>query len=84
MITLVLAEDHHIVRQALRALLATEKNLKVLSEASDGLEAIELVERYKPDVLILDLMLPRLHGLEVIRRLHSEHSSTRVIVISRG
>ena len=82
MITLVLAEDHHIVRQGLKALLAAEKNFKVLSEAGDGLEALELVSRHKPNVLVLDLMLPRLHGLEVIRRVRTEHLATRVIVLS--
>jgi two-component system, NarL family, response regulator NreC len=82
MTTLVLAEDHHIVRQGLKALLAAEKHFKVLSEAGDGLEALELVSRHKPNVLVLDLMLPRLHGLEVIRRVRAEHASTRVIVLS--
>ena len=82
MTTLVLAEDHHIVRQGLKALLAAGKHFKVLSEAGDGLEALELVSRHKPNVLVLDLMLPRLHGLEVIRRVRAEHASTRVIVLS--
>ncbi len=82
MITLMLAEDHHIVRQGLRALLEGEKDFKLLGEASDGLQALELVARCKPNVLVLDLMIPRLHGLEVARRVHKEHSSTRVIVLS--
>jgi two-component system, NarL family, response regulator NreC len=82
MITLVLAEDHRIVREGLKALLAEEKNFKLVAEASDGLEAVEAVARCKPNVLVLDLMMPRLHGLEVIRRVHSEHPATRVIVLS--
>lgn len=82
MTTLVLAEDHHIVRQGLKALLAGESGFRLLGEAGDGLEAVALVARCKPNVLVLDLMIPRLHGLEVIRRVHAEHAATRVIVLS--
>lgn len=82
MTTIALAEDHHIVRQGLKALLEGEKSFKLLGEASDGLQAVELVARSKPKVLVLDLMIPRLHGLEVIRRVHAEHPETRVIVLS--
>ncbi len=82
MTTIVLAEDHHIVRQGLKALLATEKNFKLLGEAADGMEAVALVGRCKPNVLVLDLMIPRLHGLEVIRQVREEHSATRVLVLS--
>ncbi len=82
MITLVLAEDHHIVRQGLKALLAGVRDFRMLGEAGDGLAALEAVARFKPNVLLLDLMIPRLHGLEVIRRLCAEHSAPRVIVLS--
>lgn len=82
MTTVVLAEDHHIVRQGLKALLAGEKTLQVVGEAADGLATIELVERCKPHVLLLDLAIPRLDGLQVIRRLCAEHSATRIIVLS--
>jgi two-component system response regulator NreC len=81
-ITVVLAEDHHIVRQGLHALLAGERTFKLVGEAGDGLEAVALVGRLKPTVLVLDLMIPRLHGLDVIRRLCAEQSPTRVIVLS--
>jgi two-component system response regulator NreC len=82
MITVVLAEDHHIVRQGLKALLAGVKDFRLLGEAGDGLEAVTLVARFKPNVLLLDLMIPRLHGLEVVRRVHDENPATRVIVLS--
>jgi DNA-binding NarL/FixJ family response regulator len=65
-ITLLLADDHQIVRQGMRALLETEQDFRVIGEAGDGLEAVRLSERLRPDILILDLMLPGLHGLEVI------------------
>jgi DNA-binding NarL/FixJ family response regulator len=82
MITIVLAEDHHIVRQGLKALVAAEKNFRLLGEAGDGLEAVNLVAKHKPNVLLLDLMIPRLHGLEVVRRIREEHPATRVLVLS--
>lgn len=82
MITIVLAEDHHIVREGLKALLTGVKDFRLVGEAGDGMEAVALVGRLKPKVLVLDLMIPRLHGLEVIRRLHAEQSATRVLVLS--
>ena len=62
---IVLADDHPIVRQGLRGLLEAEKDFQVVGEAGDGLEAAALVERVKADVLVLDLMMPGLSGLEV-------------------
>jgi len=82
MTTIVLAEDHHIVRQGLKALLAADKSFRLLGEAGDGLEAMALVERHKPNVLVLDLMMPRLHRLEVIRRVREEQPATHVLVLS--
>jgi DNA-binding NarL/FixJ family response regulator len=81
-ITVVLAEDHQVVRQGLRALLDTEPELSVVGEAADGLEAIGLVERLKPDVLIVDVMMPSLGGLEVTRRVRQRYPHTRVVVLS--
>ena len=81
-ITIVLAEDHHLVRQGFKALLAAEKNFRLLGEAGDGLEAVALVGKLKPTVLVLDLMIPRLHGLEVTRQVRQEHPQTKVIILS--
>jgi DNA-binding NarL/FixJ family response regulator len=80
--TIVLAEDHFLVRQGFKLLLETEKTFRLAGEAGDGLEACELVERLSPDVLVLDLMIPRLHGLEVTRRLHKSRPKTRIIILS--
>ena len=82
MITVALAEDHHLVRQGFKLVLAAESDMKLVGEAADGLAAVDLVDKQKPNVLLLDLMIPRLHGLEVIRRVHKEHPETRVIVLS--
>jgi two-component system, NarL family, response regulator NreC len=82
MTTIVLADDHQIVRQGLQALLKAEPNFSVIGEAGDGLEAVTLVERLKPDVLIIDLMLPGLNGLEVTRQVSQRWPQTRVVILS--
>ncbi|MGE5180029.1 MAG: response regulator [Bacteroidota bacterium] len=81
-ITIVLADDHRIVREALRSLLQTEPDFKVLAEAADGLAAAELTEKLSPNVLVLDLMLPGLSGLDALRRISRRSPSTRVVVLS--
>lgn len=82
MITIALADDHHVVRQGFKALLGAEKDFKLLGEAADGLEAVRLVEEMKPNVLVLDLMVPRLHGLEVTRQLRKSAPDTRILILS--
>jgi DNA-binding NarL/FixJ family response regulator len=82
MITIALAEDHNIVRQGFKALLEAQSDFRIIGEAVDGLEALQLVEKSKPTVLVLDLMIPRLHGLEVIRKLHRSVPATAIIVLS--
>jgi len=82
MITIVLADDHQIVRKGLRALLEIEPDFRLIGEAGDGLETLGLVERLKPDVLIADLSMPGLNGLEVIRQVRQQWPQTRVIVLS--
>lgn len=80
--TIVLADDHRIVRQGLHALLAAEADFKVVGEAGDGREALEQVKRLAPDVLVLDLMMPGLNGLEVARQLHKHTPKVGVVVLS--
>lgn len=82
MITIGLAEDHNVVRQGFKLVLTAEQDFKLVGEAADGLEAVKLVETKKPNVLLLDLMLPRLHGLEVVRQLKRDQSQTKVIILS--
>lgn len=82
MITIALAEDHHVVRQGFKLVLAAEQDFKLVGEAADGLQAVKLVEEKTPAILLLDLMIPRLHGLEVVRQLRREQPQTKVIILS--
>jgi DNA-binding NarL/FixJ family response regulator len=81
-ISIFLADDHPIVRRGLRGLLEAEPEFSVVGEAGDGLEAVELVERLQPDVLVLDLMMPSLSGVEVLRITRQRSPDTRVVVLS--
>ena len=80
--TIVLADDHHVVRQGLRALLEREPDLFVVGEAADGAAALEAVTRLEPDLLILDLLMPGVNGLDVLRQVAKRASGTRFIVLS--
>jgi two-component system response regulator NreC len=82
MTTIVLADDHHIVRQGLRILLEAEPDFTIVGEAADGREAMALVERLQPDVLLLDLMMPGLNGLEATRQVTRRVPGTRVVILS--
>lgn len=81
-VNILLADDHNILRQGLRALLENEKDFYVVGEAEDGLEALQLAERETPDVMVVDLMMPGLNGLEVTRQIHQTHPDTSIIILS--
>lgn len=81
-ISIVLAEDHIVVRQALRTILEKQPHFRVLGDCTDGLEAVQMVEKLKPDILVTDLMIPRLHGLDVIRQVKKFAQKTQIIVLS--
>jgi DNA-binding NarL/FixJ family response regulator len=82
MIATVLADDHPIVRKGLRALLEVEDHCRIIGEASDGLTALELIVRLKPQVAVLDVQLPDLNGLEVARRARDQSPETKVVMLS--
>jgi len=81
-VSIVLADDHHVVRQGLRALLEAEPHFFVKGEAGDGLTALQMVENLRPDVLVLDLMMSGLNGLEVTRQSTKLCPTTRIIILS--
>jgi len=82
MTTVVLADDHEIVRQGIRSLLEAAKGFAVLADVADGLAAVQAVEKHRPDLLFLDLSLPRLHGIEVLRQVRASNPHTRVLILS--
>jgi DNA-binding NarL/FixJ family response regulator len=82
MISIVLAEDHRIVRQGVKMLLAGELDFRVVGETGDGLEAVHLVERLRPNIIVLDLMMPSLGGLEVAREIKERTPHTRILILS--
>lgn len=80
--TIVLGDDHNIVLTGLRALLEAQPGFEVIGEAADGLKVTSLAERLKPDVLVVDLMMPGLGGFDVTRRVTKKLPETRVVILS--
>jgi two-component system, NarL family, response regulator NreC len=81
-IRILLADDHRVVREGFRALLESEPDFEIVAETGDGLDAVRLVEQHKPHVLVVDLMMPGLNGLEVARQITQRVSRTRIVVLS--
>ena len=81
-LSVVLADDHQVVREGIRSLISSEPDIEIVAEANDGLDAVNKVAEYKPHVLVLDLVMPSIHGLEVLRQVGSRSPATRVVVLS--
>ncbi|HOA25633.1 MAG: response regulator transcription factor [Aggregatilineales bacterium] len=81
-IRVVLADDHAVLRAGLRALLNAEPDLEVIGEAANGHEAIDQVARLAPDVIIMDLTMPDMNGLDAIAEITSQHLDTKVLVLT--
>ena len=79
---ILIADDHPIFRDGLRRLLESEREFKVIGEACDGVEAVNMVRQLKPEILLLDLAMPRRPGLEALREMSTESSSVRVILLT--
>lgn len=77
-----MADDHVFVRDGIKSLLETEDNIIVVGEGTDGLEALKIVEENKPDLLIVDIRMPHLTGIEVVEKLRSQNNFVKVIVLS--
>jgi two-component system, NarL family, response regulator NreC len=82
MTTVVIADDHPMVRQGLRTAMAMDAQFQIVGEAGNGPEAIRLVEKLAPDLLVLDLAMPGVGGMEVIRQVARQQRGTRVVVFS--
>ncbi len=81
-IRVLLCDDHSIVRKGIRALLATESNIEVVGEASDGLEAVNQAEKLRPDVILMDMVMPQVDGIEAIRRISAKQLGARILVLT--
>ena len=82
MVRVIIADDHHLVRQGIRALLEKASDIEVVGEAADGQEALDLAKRLMPDVLVIDLSMPRLSGIQATGRVRALHVPTQVVVLS--
>jgi len=78
----VIAEDHTILRAGLRALLSFQNDLEVVGEAGDGREAIRVVDKHVPDLLLIDLSMPKLNGMEAIKEIRGRHPQIKIIVLT--
>jgi DNA-binding NarL/FixJ family response regulator len=81
-IGLVLVDDHAIVREGLRALLKNDPDIQILAEAADGAQAVQVVRRLKPDVVLMDVMLPTLNGIEATKQIVKQSPKTKVIILT--
>lgn len=81
-VRILIADDHPIFRDGLRRLLESERGFKVIAEACDGVEAVEFVHKLKPEILLLDLAMPRRAGLEALRELSIDSTPVRVILLT--
>ena len=81
-ITVLLVDDHHIVRDGLKALLMAEKDITIMAEAQTGREAVQLTSRLRPNVVVMDLAMPRLNGCEATRQILKAIPSAKVVVLS--
>ena len=82
MIRILLADDHDLMRQGIRSMLDSHPNLEVCAEAKDGIEAAEKALEYRPDVVILDVTMPRMNGLEASRRITKQLPETQVLIFT--
>jgi len=79
---IVLAEDHTILREGLRSLLSSSQDFEVIGEAADGREAIRSVEKLKPDLILIDLSMPRMNGMEAIREIRRVSKEVKILVLT--
>lgn len=82
MIRIVLADDHIVMRNGLRLLLERQPNFEVVGEAADGRETVEICDKLRPDVLVLDIAMPKLNGIEAARQISAKWPQTAIVILS--
>jgi len=82
MIKVVLTDDHVLVRDGIKALLEDQKGITVIDEASNGVEALEVINQNKPDILIVDIRMPEMNGIEVVREMSKSYKDVKTLVLS--
>ena len=80
--TILIVDDHAPVRTLVRAIVAREPDLQVVGEAGDGAEAIRLTHALRPDIIVLDVAMPRVNGLDALRRIKAAHPETKVVIVT--
>lgn len=81
-IKIIIADDHHIFRKGILSIVNDDNSIEVLGEASNGKEAIELVEKLKPDIALFDIDMPEMSGLEAARKIKQENIKTKVVILT--
>ena len=81
-VRIVLAEDHTILREGLRALLSADPKFKIVGEAADGRQAVRSVEKLGPDLVMMDLSMPRMTGMDAIREIKKRHPETKIVALT--
>jgi two-component system, NarL family, response regulator LiaR len=81
-IRVLITDDHSIVRRGIKALLATEPGIQVVGEAADGAEAVAQAEKLQPDVILMDMVMPKMDGIEAIRQIVARKPSARILVLT--
>jgi two-component system response regulator NreC len=81
-VRIVLAEGHTILREGLRALLSSNSNLEIVGDAEDGLKAVDCVKKLEPDLLLMDLSIPRMSGIETIKNIKNRYPETKIIALT--
>lgn len=81
-IRILIVDDHAVVRKGIRALLATEEDLEVIGEAVDGQQAVSIYGDLNPDLLLLDLIMPKVNGIEVIKKIKGDHPAAKILVLT--
>jgi DNA-binding NarL/FixJ family response regulator len=82
-VRILIADDHPVVRHGLRTLLGEHQGWEVVAEAADGIEAVEMADRLSPDVVVLDLSMPRLHGLEACRKIREKTPHCEILIVTQ-